>query len=108
MSVSHDQGLLIGTGFSKTLVAVQREKSVSSMGFEKGKPLNFRCPCHGHSPAHNRSVLSMLPNAYRHDATSGDARSRNLCSIYGSHHHTPESKVPEIRPTNPLATRWQG
>ena len=56
LSVSYDQGRLIGSGFSKTLVAVRSEKRVSSIGFEKGKPLNFRCACHGRSPAHNRSI----------------------------------------------------
>ena len=27
------------------------------MGFEYGNPLNFRCACHGRSPAQNRSLL---------------------------------------------------
>jgi hypothetical protein len=26
------------------------------MGFEYGNPLNFRCACHGRSPAQNRSI----------------------------------------------------
>src|SRR5712691_10556547 len=26
------------------------------MSFESGKPLNFRCTCHGRSPAQNRSI----------------------------------------------------
>ena len=56
MSVSYDEGRLIGSGFSKTFVAVRSEKRISSMGFEKGKPLNFRCACHGRSPAQNRSI----------------------------------------------------
>src|SRR5712664_4758639 len=55
-SVSYDVGRLIGSGFSKTLVAVWSEKRVSSRGFENGTPLNFRCACHGRSPAHNRSI----------------------------------------------------
>src|SRR5438128_1274592 len=55
-SVLSDEGRLIGSGFSKTLVAVRSEKRISSIGFENGKPLNFRCACHGRSPAHNRSI----------------------------------------------------
>src|SRR2546423_12837800 len=55
-SISYDEGCLIGSGFSKPLVAVRSEKRVSSMGFEKGKPLNFRCACHGRSLAQNRSI----------------------------------------------------
>ncbi len=55
-SVSYDERRLIGTGFSKTLMAVWSEKRVSSMGFENGTPLNFRCACHGRSPAQNRSI----------------------------------------------------
>jgi hypothetical protein len=56
ISLSYDSGRLIGSGFSKTLMAVRSEKRVSSMGFEHGKPLNFRCACHGCSPAQNRSI----------------------------------------------------
>src|SRR5712691_11711544 len=55
-SVSYDEGRLIGSGFSKTFVAVRSEKRVLSMGFEHDKPLNFRCACHGRSPAQNRSI----------------------------------------------------
>lgn len=43
MSVSYDQRRLSGGRFSQTLVAVQSEKRVSSMGFENHKLLNLRC-----------------------------------------------------------------
>ncbi len=35
---------------------VWSEKRVSSIGSENGKPLHFRCACHGRSPAQNRSI----------------------------------------------------
>src|SRR5205823_1072141 len=57
-SVSDDKSCLIGSGFSKTIVAVWSEKRVSSRGFENGNPLNFRCACYDRSPAQNRSILS--------------------------------------------------
>jgi hypothetical protein len=41
-SVSDDSGRLIGSGFSKTLVAVWSEKRVLRIGFEHGNPWNFR------------------------------------------------------------------
>src|SRR5712692_2893813 len=98
MSVSHDQGCLIGSGSSKTLVAVQSEKRVSSMGCEKGKPLSFRCPCHGHSPAHNRSIsrnerpdtldpcIKIVWSLQRQNPTSQFSvhmRSSGICGVYG-------------------------
>src|SRR5215831_2158345 len=55
--VSDDSGRLLGSGFSKTLVAVRSEKRVLRIGFEHGNPWNFRGACHGHSPAQNRSIL---------------------------------------------------
>ena len=39
-------------------MAVWSEKRVSSIGFENGKLLNFRCAFHGRSLAQNRSILS--------------------------------------------------
>jgi hypothetical protein len=57
MSVSCDQECLSGDGFSKTILAVRSEKRVSSIGFEKSKPLNLRYSCLGHSASHNRSIL---------------------------------------------------
>jgi hypothetical protein len=56
-SISYDSGRLIGSAFSKTLMAVRSEKRVSRMGFENGKLLHFRCACHGRFPAQNRSIL---------------------------------------------------
>ena|SRR5260221_6444439 len=47
---------MIGSGFSKSLVAVWSEKEVSRIGFEHGNPLNFRGACPGRSPAQNRSI----------------------------------------------------
>ena len=41
-AVSDDSGRLIGSGFSKTLVAVRSEKRVLRIGFEHGHPLHFR------------------------------------------------------------------
>src|SRR4030095_15894805 len=36
--------------------SLRSEKSVSTIGFEKGKLLNLRCACHGRCLAHNRSL----------------------------------------------------
>jgi hypothetical protein len=56
LSVSYDQRRLIGSRFSRTIVALRSEKSISIIGFEKGKLLHFRCACHGRCLAHNRSI----------------------------------------------------
>ena len=56
MSVSCDQECLSGDGFSKTILLVRNEKRVSSIGFEKSKPLNLCYSCSGHSASHNRSI----------------------------------------------------
>jgi hypothetical protein len=56
LSVSYDQRRLIGGRFSKTIGAIRSEKSISIIGFEKGKLLNLRCACHGRCLAHNRSI----------------------------------------------------
>jgi len=55
-SVSYGVGRLIGSRFSKTIVAIRSEKSISIMGFEKGKLLNLRRACHARRLAHNRSI----------------------------------------------------
>ena len=55
MFVAYDKGCLIGSGFSKPLVAVWSEKRVSSIGFENGKPLKFRWVVYLH-PADNYLV----------------------------------------------------
>jgi hypothetical protein len=41
LSVSYDQRRLIGSRFSKTIGAIRREKSISIIGFEKGKLLQI-------------------------------------------------------------------
>jgi hypothetical protein len=57
LSVSYDQRRLIGSRFSKTIGAIRSEKSISIIGFEKGKLLPLRCACHRRCLAHNRSIL---------------------------------------------------
>jgi hypothetical protein len=56
LSVSYNERRRIGSCFSKTIVAIRSEKSISIIGFEKGKLLNLRCACHGRCLAHNRSI----------------------------------------------------
>jgi hypothetical protein len=56
LSVSYDQRHLIGSRFSRTIGAIRNEKSISIIGFEKGKLLHLRCACHGRCLAHNRSI----------------------------------------------------
>jgi hypothetical protein len=51
-----DQRRLIGSRFSKTIVAIRSEKSIAIIGFEKGTRLHLRCACHGRCRAHNRSI----------------------------------------------------
>ena len=91
-SVSYDAGHLIGSGFSKTLMALWSEKRVSSMGFENGKPLNFCCACHDHSPAHNRSISSN---------ERPDTRDPCLKSLRSSHNKTQLPRFPFGCYTNP-------
>src|SRR5919204_4901979 len=40
----------------------------------------------GSTPSHKRSVVSRRADGHLQHVTTGDARSRNLCSICGSHY----------------------
>jgi hypothetical protein len=86
ISVSDDQRRLIGNGFSKTLVAVWSEKRISIIGFEKGKPLNLRCACHGRSLAHNHSLLrnGHLDTSIRISRASGRPTSKSNFPVFRS------------------------
>jgi hypothetical protein len=94
-----DQRRLIGSRLSKTIVAIRSEKSISIMGFEKGKLLNLRCACHGRCRAHNRSIS-------RNERS--DILDPCLKSIRSSNVKIQLPSFPFGCYTNPLALRQMG
>ena len=94
-SVSYDEGRLIGSGFSKTLMAVWSEQRVSSRGFENGKPLNFRCAYHGRFSCSQPLAI---------EKRAPDTRDPSIKSIRSSHVKIQLPRFPFGCYTNPV--KW--
>ena len=74
-------------------MAVWSEKRVSSIGFENGKSLNFRCACDGRSSSQNRSISSN---------ERPDTLDPCLKSLRSSHNKTQLPRFPFGCYTNPF------